>query len=127
MMPPTEILVYRDERGGCPILDWLDVLEKRHPKAHASCLARIRELRRLGHELRRPIADYLRDGIRELRFREGKVQYRILYSFIGKQIAILTHGITKTAAVPSREIEFAIRCINDVRANANKFTAEFPE
>jgi hypothetical protein len=94
-MPPTEIVVYRDSQGICPLLNWLDELEVRHPRAFESCVARIVALRRSGHELRRPTSDYLRDGIRELRCRDGKVQYRILYSFVGRNVALLAHGITK--------------------------------
>jgi hypothetical protein len=35
--------------------------------------------------LRRPHADYLEDGIYELRWRNGTVQYRILYFFHGRE------------------------------------------
>lgn len=77
--------------------------------------------------MRRPATDYLRDGIRELRTRDGKIQYRILYSFVGKNIAILTHGITKDSAIPDQEIEFAVRCLEDVRADFAKYTMPFPE
>lgn len=109
------------------MLKWLDELERRFPKAYERCVARILELRRTGHEMRRPASDYLRDGIRELRTRHGKSQYRILYSFVGKDIAILTHGITKESAIPAQEIEFAIRCLAEVRADFNKHTLPFPE
>jgi phage-related protein len=126
-MPLTELRAYRDDRGTCPVLEWLNDLEKRQPKAHASCVARILELRQMGHELRRPAADYLCDGIRELRCRDGKVQYRILYSFIGKHVAIVSHGITKESEVPSREIELAIRRVDEVKADILKHTIEFPE
>jgi Gp49-like protein DUF891 len=38
-------------------------------------------LRELGNGLRRPEADFLRDGVYELRVSLNHVQYRILYSF----------------------------------------------
>jgi len=60
-----------------------------------------------GHELRRPIADFLRDGIYELRPTYQGVHYRILYFFNGKEIIVISHGITKRAAVPSIEIDRA--------------------
>jgi len=63
-MPPTQIIFYREEHGGVPLLDWLDGLPD---KARLKCLARLQRLEMLGHELRRPEADYLRDGIYELR------------------------------------------------------------
>jgi len=126
-MPITKIYVYRDARGEVPIIEWLDDLERRFPKAYKQCAARIIELRRSGHEMRRPMSDYLRDGIRELRAHHGRVQYRILYSFVGKDVAILSHGITKKSAVPNQEIEIAIRCLADVRADFEKHTLPFPE
>jgi hypothetical protein len=50
-------------------------------KARLKCFARIERLRELGHDIRRPEADFLRDGIYELRVSLSHVQYRILYSF----------------------------------------------
>ena len=60
--------------------------------------------------LRRPAADYLRDGIYELRAKAGRVQYRMLYFFQGRQAVVISHGITKQeATVPATEIERARR------------------
>ena len=50
----------------CPVLEWLDELPL---KIQDKCAARIKRLMACGHELRRPEADYLRDGIYELRVR----------------------------------------------------------
>jgi len=63
----------------------------------------------LGHELRRPAADFLRDGIYELRAKQGHVQYRILYCFHGRNVAILIHALAKESAVPAVEIERALK------------------
>jgi putative component of toxin-antitoxin plasmid stabilization module len=63
----------------------------------------------LGHELRRPEADYLRDGIYELRIKRGHVNYRILYFFHGNVAAVLSHGLVKERTVPSKEINKAIQ------------------
>jgi hypothetical protein len=63
-MPATEILVFREANGRIPMEDWLDFLPT---KARAKCLHYMRLLARSGHELRRPIADILRDEIDELR------------------------------------------------------------
>ena len=63
-MPPTELLVFREANGRIPLLDWLDFLPA---KARAKCLNYMRLLATSGHELRRPTADILRDGIYELR------------------------------------------------------------
>jgi hypothetical protein len=39
----------------------------------------------MGHELRRPEADFLRDGIYELRASLGGVHHRILYFFLPRR------------------------------------------
>ncbi len=108
-MPKTELIFYRDERGRAPVVEWLRELRGKDKKAYARCVARIQVLARLGHELRRPMADYLRDGIHELRIRHGHVNYRILYFFHGQAVAILAHGLTKEDEVPNAEIERAIQ------------------
>ncbi len=88
------------------MLDWLDSLPT---KALDKCRVRIERLRDLGHELRRPEADLLRDGVYELRVRLGTTNYRMLYFFHGRIAAVLTHGLVKESEVPARDIELAIR------------------
>jgi len=107
-VPQTEVIFYRDEDGSAPALEWLRGLRRGEQRAYAKCVARIRELAALGHELRRPAADLLRGGIHELRARSGRVHYRLLYFFHGKTVAVLTHGLTKEDAVPDTEIERAL-------------------
>ena len=104
-MPPTELLVFREANGRIPLEEWLDALPA---KARAKCLNYMRLLAISGHELRRPAADFLRDGIYELRASYGTVQYRILYFFHGRDIVVLSHGVTKRQKVPDAEIERAI-------------------
>ncbi len=87
--------------------DWLKGLDRR---AQAKCGWLIERLQERGHAFKRPQADYLRDEIYELRTRMGNVRYRMLYFFYGHVAAVISHGIAKkTAEVPSREIERAIR------------------
>ena len=64
-------------------------------------------LAELGHELRRPEADLLRDGIYELRVGYRRVNYRMLY-FFHKTTAVISHGCTKEDVVPNSEIDLAI-------------------
>lgn len=91
-------------------MDWLIELRNKNPKGFANCVGRIRRLGSMGYELRRPSADYLQDGIYELRAKHRNVQYRILYFFIGQNIAVLGHSIIKkTSAVPQKDIELAIK------------------
>jgi len=108
-VPKIELIFYRDERGQAPVVEWLRELRRKDKKAYAKCNARIQVLAQLGHELRRPMADYLRDGIHELRIRQGHVNYRILYFFHGEAVAILAHGLTKEDETPNADIERAIQ------------------
>ena len=104
-MPKTNVVFYQEDDGSVPILEWLDSLQ---PKALDKCTVRIERLKELGHELRRPEADFLRDGIYELRIGLQHVNYRMLYFFHGRTAAVLSHGLVKEAAVPAKEIEKAI-------------------
>jgi hypothetical protein len=105
-MPRIEVLLFRDDDGSVPVLKWLDELEER---AVVKCRVRIERLRELGHELRRPEADYLRDGIHELRISLRGMQYRLLYFFHGRTAVVLSHGLVKERAVPDREIDKAVQ------------------
>lgn len=109
---------YKDEKG-CPVKEWLDQIGKR---SKAKGEVRIERLAELGHELRRPEADYLRDGIYELRWRLQSVNYRILYFFHDREAVVLTHGLTKEDTVPPREIEIAIRRKLDFERDPKKHT-----
>ena len=51
----------------------------------------------------------MRDGIYELRIRKGHVNFRILYFFHGRNLAILGHALTKEDKTPKAAIERAIR------------------
>ena len=89
-------------------------------KVKAKCLLRVERLRELGHELRRPEADLLRDGIYELRASLQGVHYRILYFFHGAVAAVVAHGIVKESAVPPKEIDRAIERKKRFEANPAK-------
>lgn len=105
--------------------DWLEGLAARRPAAFEKCLARIVALADEGNQLRRPIADYLRDGIYELRATSRGIHYRILYFFHGSHVAMLSHGTTKLDAVEKKDIELAIKRKQLVQANPALHTAEF--
>lgn len=109
-MPETQVVFYQETDGEVPVLEWLTQLLKENRKGYANCVARIGQLAANGYELRRPAADYLTDGIYELRAKHIRVQYRILYFFSGQNVAILAHAITKEEeAVPAIDIERALR------------------
>jgi hypothetical protein len=84
-------------------------LRRSDQQAYAKCIAAIERLAEFGHELRRPLADFLRDGIHEPRVRKGRVNYRILYFFHGRNLAVLAHAITKEGEVLDADMDRAVR------------------
>ncbi len=121
-MPKTSVVFYRDDDGSVPVLDWLDELPD---KALDKCTVKLERLQELGHELRRPEAEYLRDGIYELRTHFQSVNYRILYFFHGREAAILTHAITKQRAdVPEKDIKLALERKRRFEANPTRHKHE---
>lgn len=106
-VPRVRLILYQEGDGCVPVLEWLDGVAA---KARAKCRIRLERLAELGHELRRPEADYLRDDVYELRAKHSGVNYRMLYFFHGTRVAVVSHGFTKQEAeVPTREIGRAIR------------------
>jgi len=102
---------YERKSGECPVREFLDTLGV---KERAKVLAAVDLLEEEGPNLHRPYADYLRDGIHELRVRVSRVRYRVLYFFWKRGDIVLTHGITKkTRRVPETEIDRAARCRED--------------
>ena len=104
-MPQIEVVFFMEDDGTVPVLDWLDGLGD---KARAKCLVKIERLRQMGHELRRPEADYLRDGVYELRIALQGIKYRILYFFHKRTLAVLGHGLIKQRVVSPKEIDWAV-------------------
>ncbi|HEX5445396.1 MAG TPA: type II toxin-antitoxin system RelE/ParE family toxin [Pirellulales bacterium] len=125
LMPETQVAVFRDKDGSIPLQAWFESLEAQCPKAFEKLAARILLLSRFGHELRRPHADFLRDGVYELRERLMKVQYRVLYFFHGQNMAVLSHGLTKEGKVPDKEINKAIRNRALVALDSDRHTADW--
>jgi phage-related protein len=119
-LPRTEVFFFRDPKNdSVPLLEWLDGVPT---KVRAKCTERIDRLGELGHELRRPEADFLRDGIYELRASYQGVHYRVLYFFAGKEVVVLSHGLTKERGVPPGQIDRAVERKQKVQTDFEKFT-----
>jgi len=102
-MPKTEVIFYQAADGKVPTLEWLHRIP---PKALAKCVTKIERLQELGHELRRPEADFLRDKIYELRASCQGVHYRILYFFHCNKAAVLSHGIVKEKSFHQKKLKW---------------------
>jgi putative component of toxin-antitoxin plasmid stabilization module len=94
----ARVALYREEDGSCPFVEWFDKLPA---KVQDKCYLRLERLREMGHELRRPEADFLRDGIYELRVSLGGVHHRILYFFHGAIAAVVSSRPCERAGGPA--------------------------
>lgn len=103
-MPKITVVFYRDE-ACVPVLEWLKHLPER---IESKARVRIIQLAESGYELRRPEADYLGDGIYELRWRFQSQNFRILYFFHGRGVAVLVHGLVKEDRIPPSDMEVAL-------------------
>jgi phage-related protein len=115
----TPVALFQEDDRSVPFLQWFEGLSE---KVQDKCRVKLERLHELGHELRRPEADYLRDGIYELRVRLGRVNYRMLYFFHGDTAVVLSHGLVKEKAVPAVEIDRAVKRRERLHRNPSKHT-----
>lgn len=100
-----EVEFFRKNDGTCPVITFLDSLEK---KMKAKVLRMIMLLEKNGNELREPYSKALGEGIFELRVKQGSDISRVLYFFVVGHKIIITNGfIKKTQRTPQAEIELA--------------------
>ena len=105
------VVFYKDDDGKEPVREFLDSLQ---PKMRAKMLRVIKLLADNGSKLREPFSKNLRDGIFELRAKEGSDITRVLYFFVVGDKAVLTHGfVKKTERTPPAEIERAKKYRSD--------------
>ena len=121
------MFVYREANGDIPLTKWLADLAQRNRAAATKCASLVRLLRDFGHALQRPRAATLRDGVYELRTEVRNVNYRILYGFVGKNVALLSHGITKEGKVPDKEIDLAAARLRTFEEDPEKHSAALEE
>ena len=119
-MPQVQALFYREDLE-VPVYDWI---LQQSARVQDKLTAAIERLEELGNELRRPHVDLLRDGIWELRVRDEHVNYRILYSFHGQGLVLLSHGLTKEREVSDAEIRRARERRGRFERNPGEYSAE---
>lgn len=97
------IYYFVDERGHNFVRKFIDSLPT---KEQAKIFAYITELKNQGHNLRRPLAGYLGNGIYELRPKDN----RIFYFFFLKDSAILIHAIKKkTDKISKQDLKLCLK------------------
>ena len=99
-------IYYTDAKGRNPVWEFL---QKLSPDEKEKCYEYIHLLEESGEESRRPVSDYLEQKIYELRPKQN----RILYFFMYRDYVVLVHAFRKKSqAVPQREIEIAVKRMN---------------
>ena len=117
-MKKWTIIYYEDSEGNCPIEKFIS---SRKLSNRAKILSWISLLEERGPNLPRPYADFLEDGIHELRIKLSGDQIRVLYFFCYKDFIILTHAFTKNVSkVPKSEINKAKKCRDDFLERFNE-------
>jgi len=104
------VYYFVDKNGANPVKGFIDSLTQ---KEQAKVYAYICELKKQGNNLRRPMADLLRDGIYELRPKDN----RVFYFFYLRDRAVLVHAIKKhVKKVPESDLRIAIRRKDETEA-----------
>jgi phage-related protein len=115
------VCYYVDDRGDSPVKEFIRSLPV---KERAKALAYINELKRQGNNLRRPMSDYLRDGIYELRPKDN----RIFYFFYLKDNAVLLHAIKKkTQEIPRNDLNLCLKRKNLIETGYGQIEKLEPE
>ena len=97
------VYYFIDEDGCNPVKEFINSLTE---PEQAKVYAYIAELRNQGNNLRRPMADYLRDGIYELRPKDN----RIFYFFYLRDRVVLLHAIKKhVKKIPEGDLKLCIK------------------
>lgn len=103
------IYYFVDEKGHNPVKAFIESLTL---KEQAKIFAYLIELKNQGHNLRRPMADYIGNEIYELRPKDN----RIFYFFFLKDNAVLLHSIKKkTKEIPKNCLCLCIKRKNKVK------------
>jgi phage-related protein len=113
---------FTSETGRKPVQDWMLSLDA---EARAAVLVAIKELRMAGIHLEYPMARHLDDGIWELRVRDARGIYRVLYFHWRGRTFGLLHGFTKkTRATPTADLALATTRRNTRLARAGHGRSE---
>ena len=106
-----KVVYYKTGREELPFKEFIDKVDI---KARVKIRKHVALLSIEGPNLKRPYADYLRDGIHELRIKFSPNEYRFLYFFFQRTDIVITHGfVKKTDKVLESEIIKALKYKED--------------
>jgi len=96
---------YESRVGRSPVKEFIDALDT---GSKAKITRTLDLLEEFGIHLGMPYAKYLEKHLWELRVRQGRNRYRIIYFLATGETFILLHGLTKkTGPVPRADLEIA--------------------
>ena len=105
----SDLYYFIDERGNNPVKEFIDSLPS---KEQTKVLAYMVELLHCGHQLRRPMADYLGEGIYELRPKNNRIFY---FFFMRRNSAVMVHAMKKkTNKIPEEDLRLCLKRKNQV-------------
>lgn len=122
MKKTWKVIYYKTKTGLSPVEEFIDSRSLNNQLKIAPIIEYLEEK---GVNLPRPYADYLRDGIYELRVKLSGEETRTLYFFCFETYIVLTHCFIKTTKkVPESEVNKAIKYRNDFLNRYNKTNIE---
>ena len=117
-----KVIYYSSEEGVYPVEEFINNKNINNQLKFATL---IDYLEKKGVNLPRPYADYLRDGIYELRIKLSGEETRTLYFFCYEFYIVLTHSFIKTSKkIPDKEINKALKYKDDFLKRYNKNNIE---
>lgn len=112
------ILFCDEAEDACPVTEFINGCS---PKHQVKVLRLLSLLEEQGPTLPRPYADFLHDGIHELRFSLSKDKVRVLYFFCYQKFIVLYEAFLKnTQKVPEKYISKAIEYRNGFLSRVSK-------
>lgn len=117
-MKKWDVIYYKDLKGKSFVEDFI---QSRSVNNQVKITSILEYLEEKGVNLPRPYADYLREGIYELRVKLSGDETRTLYFFCYENYIVLTHSFLKTTQeVPESEIKRALNIKADFLSRYNK-------
>lgn len=118
-MEEYRITFYTRSNGRQPVREFINNLE---PKVRSKVRKYVKFLQTSKGYLEEPYSKHLIGKIRELRVTSGHTRTRIFYfTFINKNITLLSAFIKNTDKTPLQEINRALVYLNDVLSNPHKY------
>ena len=106
---------FTDEMGEQPVKEWIDTLEV---KLQLKIFRAFELLEEFNINLKAPYVKPLEDKLYELRIKDPKGIYRIIYfAYTGQEFIMLNGFVKKTQKTPKKEIELAKTRMKEVLEN----------